>query len=312
MIFQHRYQTGEISSGSYASSFIYDDDCSYSKSFPFSQHYHSFYELDYIISGDTEYNINSKSYTSHSGSMLFITPLCTHFSRNIPHSSSIECKNSVHLILQFSTDLVNSILPSFSLTHSLAINNLNYNTPIVSLLPFPEILEQINKIISLSPHLKLSQPKSLESTVDINEELHFNCTILMLISALLDRKILIIQRNDSKHCNLNQMQRILKNIIEHPEEKIPMKQASISMNMSYFNFCRTFKKISGETYTSFYNTLRICRAKEMLSTSNTSVTDISYQLGFGSVSYFNRVFKAYTDQTPIAYRNSHLIKGIIR
>ncbi|WP_343671288.1 helix-turn-helix domain-containing protein, partial [Chitinophaga sp.] len=46
------------------------------------------------------------------------------------------------------------------------------------------------------------------------------------------------------------------------------------------------------------------RAKEMLSTTDLSVSEIAYSLGFDYPQSFQRLFKNYTKTSPLEYRNS--------
>ena len=65
---------------------------------------------------------------------------------------------------------------------------------------------------------------------------------------------------------------------------------------------RAFKETIGYNYVDYCNLARIFRAEELLLNTDLSVTQIAEQLHFGTVSYFNRLFKKHTGQTPLQYR----------
>ena len=46
------------------------------------------------------------------------------------------------------------------------------------------------------------------------------------------------------------------------------------------------------------------RADRLLATTEKTVAEIAYEVGFSSPSYFRRVFRKYTGMTPSAYRKS--------
>ncbi len=46
------------------------------------------------------------------------------------------------------------------------------------------------------------------------------------------------------------------------------------------------------------------KAKEKLSTSNLSISEIAYELGFQYSQSFSRLFKAKTNQSPLEFRAS--------
>jgi AraC-like DNA-binding protein len=67
-----------------------------------------------------------------------------------------------------------------------------------------------------------------------------------------------------------------------------------------------FKK----SFSDIANQYRIREAKELLITTQTPVTSISFDVGFNSIASFNRVFKAATGKSPTEYRDD-MAKEII-
>lgn len=65
---------------------------------------------------------------------------------------------------------------------------------------------------------------------------------------------------------------------------------------------RLFVTHKGEKFSKYVNRCRIAEAKELLLNTNTSLTNISYSLGFVSESYFIKIFKEICDMTPNDYR----------
>lgn len=49
--------------------------------------------------------------------------------------------------------------------------------------------------------------------------------------------------------------------------------------------------------------IRIDKAKHLLLTGDLPITQIAYEVGFGSLSYFNRVFRKLTLLTPSQFLN---------
>lgn len=58
----------------------------------------------------------------------------------------------------------------------------------------------------------------------------------------------------------------------------------------------------GNTFSELLNSLRISLAKQYLTSSLNSVTEITYQLGYSSPSIFSRAFKQNTRYTPMSFR----------
>lgn len=79
-------------------------------------------------------------------------------------------------------------------------------------------------------------------------------------------------------------------------------------NLYFLNpqyLCRLFKAKKGTNFSSYVNRVRISRARQLLSTTEDDITDISMQVGFNNVTYFNRLFKKLVGITPGEYRKMH-------
>jgi AraC family transcriptional activator of pobA len=64
------------------------------------------------------------------------------------------------------------------------------------------------------------------------------------------------------------------------------------------------KQLSGLTAQQHIHEKLIAKAKEKLSTTSRSVSEIAYELGFGHSQSFSKLFKSKTDQTPLEFRHS--------
>lgn len=95
----------------------------------------------------------------------------------------------------------------------------------------------------------------------------------------------------------------LSYVDENYSKEISLEEIAKTLDMNREYFCRLFKKTVGVTFVDYVNLARIFRAKELLVSSQNSISDISVKLGFSSVSYFTRVFKNITNKTPATYRN---------
>ena len=68
------------------------------------------------------------------------------------------------------------------------------------------------------------------------------------------------------------------------------------------HFYKLFRENTGVTPALYANTMRIERALDRLMASQTSVTDIGYELGFSSQSHFTHFFAANVGIAPTSYR----------
>jgi AraC-like DNA-binding protein len=63
-----------------------------------------------------------------------------------------------------------------------------------------------------------------------------------------------------------------------------------------------FRKITGINFTDYVSRLRIERAKNLLLNPNLRISEIAFEVGFQSLTHFNRVFKRVLGQSPSDYR----------
>lgn len=63
-----------------------------------------------------------------------------------------------------------------------------------------------------------------------------------------------------------------------------------------------FKNVYGISFTKYRNRIRLEKAKELLLQSDASVTEVAASVGYNDISYFTRIFKQYTKETPRDFR----------
>lgn len=102
--------------------------------------------------------------------------------------------------------------------------------------------------------------------------------------------------------NVMRLRPIISYISEHYKEKIYIETMSEMITVSPDYFTKMFKDSIGKTPIDYINALRINRAMQMLATTDTSVNDISDELGFSNSNYFHKIFKQYMETSPAAYR----------
>lgn len=84
-------------------------------------------------------------------------------------------------------------------------------------------------------------------------------------------------------------------------EKPNVNEVAASVHLSTAAFCRYFKKQTKMTFTDFVNQYRITQAKTLL-LKDISVSEACYEVGFESLSHFNKLFKKLTGKNPSVFR----------
>lgn len=91
-------------------------------------------------------------------------------------------------------------------------------------------------------------------------------------------------------------------IEEHQAEDLSLGQVAKAVATSSFYFCKIFKKMTGINFTEYLSRVRIEKSKNLLLNPNLRVSEIAYEVGFQSLTHFNRVFKRVLGQSPTDYR----------
>jgi len=101
------------------------------------------------------------------------------------------------------------------------------------------------------------------------------------------------------------MHRIHQFVETNFQKSIDTQQIANEVNLSLPAFCRYMKKTTKLTYTDFVNQYRIQYAKKLL-IQDKNVTEACFESGYESLSYFNRIFKKWTGETPSGFRKQRL------
>jgi AraC-like DNA-binding protein len=91
-------------------------------------------------------------------------------------------------------------------------------------------------------------------------------------------------------------------IMQHLTEPLTLITVSSNVNVSPFHFCKVFKRGTGMTFTDYVNHVRVEKARRMLLRPGARITDVAYDVGFQSLSHFNRSFRRIVNESPTEYR----------
>lgn len=91
-------------------------------------------------------------------------------------------------------------------------------------------------------------------------------------------------------------------ILQHYRKPISLTKVAdaVAMNSTYFS--EKFHVETGIRFVEFLARLRVEKARHLLDNPTMRVTEVALQVGFQSVSQFNRAFRHYTGRSPTEYR----------
>jgi AraC-like DNA-binding protein/ligand-binding sensor protein len=91
-------------------------------------------------------------------------------------------------------------------------------------------------------------------------------------------------------------------IDKHKTEELSLADVAKAAGASVFHFCKVFHKATGVTFTDYVARVRVEDARTRLLNPNLRISEIAYDVGFQSLTQFNRTFKRVFGQSPSDFR----------
>ena len=270
-----------------------------STSFPsIATHWHEEIEVIIVLDGSCDYRVNLNSFIVNKGDILIIASQSLHSLTCIPNKNMTWASFvfNMNMLKSSNTDgtLLKYIAPLLNHEHQLPIilkDNINC---------YPKIFDVIENIIYCYYEK------------DIAYELELKSLLFKFFSLLYKNNL--IERNQSKN-NLtinttDKIKLVLNYINDHYSEDISINTLAELCEYSEYHFMRFFKKHIGLTCVQYINNLRLEKSSILLTSTNNAIMDISLEVGFDNLSYFNKLFKRKYNLTPKEFRtiNSTIFK----
>ncbi|ULT59854.1 AraC family transcriptional regulator [Neobacillus drentensis] len=250
-------------------------------------HWHDEFQFVLVIKGEALFQINEETIIIKAGEGLFINSGCLHMAKDKNNSGcAYICLNvSPHFIL--SQELYTThVSPYIQAT----------NIPYLRLVPEEpwanNILSSIDRIN------QLIKQKSPYFEIDIS--LH-----LTLIWKNLIMNGIELEYEQMEVVKSHRMKQMLNWIHLHYAEKILLDDLARAGQLSRSECCRYFKRILKKTPLNYVTDYRIQRSLTLLQQPESNVTDVAYQVGFNSTSYFIDKFRKSMNMTPLAYKKQN-------
>ena len=108
---------------------------------------------------------------------------------------------------------------------------------------------------------------------------------------------------NKQHEYVEKFMNVCNYITDHCTENISVDDLADLAGFSKFHFSRLFKQFAGMSCYDYLIQKRLAHAEALLIQPNISITEAAMRSGFGSLSTFNRVFKAAKNCTPSEYKS---------
>ncbi|WP_368250779.1 AraC family transcriptional regulator [Enterococcus sp. 2201sp1_2201st1_B8_2201SCRN_220225] len=257
-------------------------------------HWHREMEILYILNGELEVTVERRRFLAEEGDILFIPP-------NLIHGATKHQKsNCAFFALVFD--------PYFIESHLSDTIQQSYFDPIIN--HSSQHIIHANRETPNIEALRNHVSEMIESFAlkENHFELSLKAHMFFFFKELYSEKDLLFRYDHSQErkneITSYKCKKILLYMEENYQKRITLNDISEYMGYSREHFCRFFKKNFKMSFFSYLNIMRIRKAEYLLLNTQLKIIDIALECGFEDPNYFTTVFKAETNLTPSAYRNT--------
>lgn len=97
-------------------------------------------------------------------------------------------------------------------------------------------------------------------------------------------------------------------IESNPDKVFNVAEICTEIGIGRRTFERRFKKCTGNSVAEYIQRVKVEFAKKRLESSNKTINEIIYEVGYNDIDAFRKVFKKYTDLSPINYRRKYSVQ----
>lgn len=253
----------------------------------FPSHWHHEFELQILLHGSAEYNVNGTSYFVKEGSAIYIAPEAVHMARAYTPGTT-------------GYDIV--LAPQFLIGILRAANCESAADALTSRRPDAFVITPERK----ETHAILELLKRMyytESTSSTYELFLLECLlgIWRNLIALFPRAVNTAEESGKK-LREERMKIMLNFIRQHYSTPISVSDIAASAAISKSECFRCFSELSERTPIDYVSEFRLLQAAHLLAATEKSIADICYETGFNNTSYFSKKFREQYGVTPKAYR----------
>lgn len=232
-------------------------------------HLHSEIEIIYAIKGKSYAYIDQTKYEINEGDIFIVFPNQIHYYEDYSQGE--------YFILVFSPDIL------------FELKSLIYNK-----LPDKYVLE--------NPSYK-NATSLLSKIKEINGE-YSRTAIVGIINELIADLLSKMNLSPRIKTETSILQDVLNYCSENFASNITLEDLAKALHTNKYHISRLLNSNLGINFNTYINRLRILSACNLLKETSKSITDISGDVGFGSIRSFNRAFSQIMNTSPLQYRKN--------
>ena len=256
-------------------------------------HWHDEFEFGLVLKGQVEFNVHQpdesrESWVLHEGQGIFINARALHTARQIRRGTVVLC-------LVLPGDFF-SHQPWGTLYRRSILPVVQASLPGLFLTPENTgdrgILEGLSGLSGLEPGMLGYELMCIENICRL-----WRCLLVRISQMKECAKVQKGEKTQELRIRL-----MLSYIHTHYSEPVTVDDIADAANVSRSECFRCFREIVGKTPVEYLCEYRLARAAQYLTNTDRTVYDISSSCGFGSASYFGKMFREACGMSPGAFR----------
>jgi len=256
-------------------------------------HHHDFYEIYFFVSGNVNYNIESRNYLLTPGDILLISPMELH---------QPVFTQERHIYERYVLWIHKNFLEQLDQMGAGMSRCFDTTRPEHTNLIRPDGTKREYLSFLLGQLMLESQSQEYASELG-------GLSLLTQILVLINRMAIYGEHpNEAKTASDSVVYRVLSYINEHYNEDLNLDFLANKFFISKYHLSREFNRLVGTSVYRYIIQKRLVMAKQMMS-SGVSSTVVYQHCGFGDYSNFYRAFKAEYQISPKEFAASFRQEG---
>ena len=253
-------------------------------------HWHEEVQFCLVTNGRVDFYVSENKYTLDKGQGIFINSGYLHMAK------PLEKESNSYICIDFNTKFISSFqgsiikqkyvdpyIQSNQISSFVLKNDVNWQDSILDKIrKLNRLYYEKNDLYEFDIYITLiSMWRDIISNIKINKE-----------------KNEVVKSSDE-----NRLKVIFSYIHENYMNKINLEDIANTIHLNKSECCHLFKRNVKCTIFEYIQDYRINKSIDFLKNTNMSISEIAYENGFCTSSYYCEIFKKKTNMTPKEYRN---------
>lgn len=246
------------------------------------EHFHQYYEIFYLKTGNCIYSVNGSLYHLSAGDVFIVAPGEPHCTR---YEGAVPCERTIVYCMP-------EMIPgTYWQRYPDMKKKLSQSGKVVLVKKGQRRMEEL-----------LDRMLEENSIPDEYSREFLQLQMMTLLLSIQRDGIFVYEKIRHDNSISSDIEEALRYIAQNFALPITLDEVAEQVSLTPTYFSRKFKKFTGTTFKEYMNHIRIRQAKQMLLTTDDTITQIALNCGFNSSNYFKDCFRQRNGVSPSVFR----------